>query len=400
MTYDRFGEQYRWQLFQLWSFAGGDTQTETNRDRFTLFPVVFYQKSSDTNENYWAVLPLYGHVQRRLFRDDVWFAAMPLYVKSRKRDVYTWNYLFPIFHVRRGNNLRGWQALPLIGHQMKGMTFNTNGFGDATVIGGHDRWFAAWPVYWSQRNEIGTTNEQRNIGFLPAYTALRSPQRDMTSVLWPLFTKIEDRERKYREWQGPWPLVAFARGEGKTLDRVLPFYSKGKTANIETRAYAWPIYKENRFTTEISDRKRSRVLFFLYSHIRESSKETGAARKRVDLWPVFTWRQDLNGGTRLQVLALFEPVLANNKSIERNYSPLWSLWRDERNPRTGASSQSLLWNLYRKDVSPERKKTSLLFGLYRYVKDAEGARTRLFYIPFGSSPAKPAASGKTASGTN
>src|SRR5215207_5048936 len=38
LTYDRFGEQYRWQLFQLLSFSGGATQQEKERDRFTLFP--------------------------------------------------------------------------------------------------------------------------------------------------------------------------------------------------------------------------------------------------------------------------------------------------------------------------------------------------------------------------
>src|SRR5439155_5220420 len=31
LTYDRYGEQYRWQLGQLFSFAGGPTQQETAR---------------------------------------------------------------------------------------------------------------------------------------------------------------------------------------------------------------------------------------------------------------------------------------------------------------------------------------------------------------------------------
>src|SRR4051794_29444712 len=60
LTYDRYGQQYRWQFFQLFSFAGGPTQTENKRRRFTLFPVYFQQRSSDPNENYTAVFPFYG----------------------------------------------------------------------------------------------------------------------------------------------------------------------------------------------------------------------------------------------------------------------------------------------------------------------------------------------------
>src|SRR6267154_4648642 len=62
LTYDRFGEQYRWQFFQLLSFAGGPSQTEKVRKRFTLFPVYFQQRASDPNENYTAVGPVYGHL--------------------------------------------------------------------------------------------------------------------------------------------------------------------------------------------------------------------------------------------------------------------------------------------------------------------------------------------------
>jgi hypothetical protein len=287
-----------------------------------------------------------------------------------------------------GNNLEGWQFWPVVGHEIKGVTYATNNFGDVTTIGGHDRWFAAWPLWFNQKNGLGTTNAQVTHGFLPAYVVLRSPLRDSTSVLWPFFTKVEDREKKYWEWQGPWPLVGFARGEGKTLNRVLPFYSHGKTSTHETRSYAWPIFRENRFRSAPVDRRRTRLLFFLYSDIVEKNTETGAARKRRDLWPLFTSKEDFNGDTRLQVFAPLEPVLANNKSIERNYSPLWSVWRDERNPRAGASSQSLLWNLYRRDATPEAKKVSLLFGLFRYVKDTEGKHLRLFYVPLGSRPAR------------
>ena len=73
LTYDRFGPEYRFQIFQLFSFAGGQTQSETNVSRFTLFPVYFQQRSAIAEKNYTALVPLYGHLKNRLFRDEVNF---------------------------------------------------------------------------------------------------------------------------------------------------------------------------------------------------------------------------------------------------------------------------------------------------------------------------------------
>jgi hypothetical protein len=113
----------------------------------------------------------------------------------------------------------------------------------------------------------------------------------------------------------------------------------------------------------------------------EKNTETGAEKQRVDMWPFFTWRRDFNGNSRLQILAPIEPVLPNNRGIERNWAPLWSLWRAENNLKTGARSRSLLWNLCRSDQTPDSKKISLLFGLFQYQSAGETNKLRLFYIP-------------------
>ena len=109
------------------------------------------------------------------------------------------------------------------------------------------------------------------------------------------------------------------------------------------------------------------------------------------LWPFFFNQKTAIGTENPQRQ---QALLPNNKSIERNYSPLWSLWRSEKNSRTGATSQSLLWNLYRRDSTPETKKCSVLFGLFKYQSGAEGRRWRLLYAPMGgkkkpSEPPKP-----------
>jgi hypothetical protein len=396
ITYDRYGGQYRWQLFQILSFGGGPTQQETARDRFTLFPLYFQQRSSDPSEDYTAVFPFYGHLKHRLFRDDIFFVMFPLYGQTRKKDVVTDNYLWPIVSVRHGNGLHGWKVWPLVGNEHKDVTTQTNGFGDVKTNGGHDRFFALWPLFFNNKDGIGTTNEQRLQASLPLYSVLRSPNRDATGVIWPFFNYVDDREKKYHEWDAPWPLIVFARGEGKTTSRVWPFFSQAHNTNQESAFYLWPIYKYNRLRSAPLDSQRTRICFFLYSDLTQKNTETQAAHRRVDCFPLFSYRRDFNGNRRLQVIAVLEPFLSTSKSIERDYSPLWSFWRAEKNPRSGATSQSLLWNLYRREATPDSRKCSLLFGLFQYQSGSKGKNMRLFYIPFGRT--KPPASGGAKAG--
>jgi hypothetical protein len=381
ITYDRYGDQYRWHIFQLLSFAGGPTQQETARERVTVFPIYFQQRSSVPSENYTAVLPFYGHLKNRLFRDEIFFVMFPFYIQSRKADVVTDNYVYPLFHLREGNALRGWQFWPLVGREHKEITTRTNSFKEVQVIGGHDKLFVLWPLFFQQKTGIGTDNPEWTQGSLPAYTFLRSPKRDSTTVLWPFFSLIDDREKKYREWEALWPFVIVARGQGKTTTRVFPFFSRAQSEFLESAFYLWPVYKYNRVHADPADRRRTRICLFLYSDVTEKNTETGKARRRAECWPLYTYRRDFDGNNRLQILAPLEPFVPNNKSIERDYSPLWSVWRSERNPKSGTASQSLLWNLYRRETTPVSRKSSLLFGLFQTQRDARGHHVRLFYLP-------------------
>jgi hypothetical protein len=143
----------------------------------------------------------------------------------------------------------------------------------------------------------------------------------------------------------------------------------------------WPVYKYARIHSDPLDRERTRIFFFLYSDAIQKSTETGAFQRRTDFLPFYTRQRDYNGNQRFQALALLEPFLPGSKSIERDYSQLWSVWVAQKNPTTGAASQSLFWNLYRHETRPNHKKCSLLFGLFQYESSPESKSVRLFYIP-------------------
>ena len=384
VSYSVYGDEYRFQIVQLFSFAGGGTQSGTNVHRFSLFPFYFQQRSGIPEKNYTAFLPIYGTIKQRFSRDEIHFAPFPIWVTTRKRDVVTDNYVYPIFHLRRGNNLRGWQVWPLLGDERKDFATITNVWGDPEPISGHRKRFVLWPFFVDQRAGLGTTNESHSQALLPLYSWTRSPLRDSTTFPWPIgYTHTADREKKFEEWGTPWPLIVFARGEGKYIDRVWPFFSHGTNRYLTSRWYGWPVYKYNRLKSAPLDRERTRIFFFLYSDIRTRDTENARSKRRVDLWPLLVSERDFDGSRRLQMLALLEAFLPRSTGLERSLSPLWSIWRSEKNPKAGRSSQSLLWNLYRRDAAPESRKVSLLFGSFQYESGADGRRARVLYIPFG-----------------
>jgi hypothetical protein len=307
----------------------------------------------------------------------------PIFGESKKHEVVTDNYLYPIFHLRHGPGLKGWQFWPLMGREHKDVTTSTNGFNDVERNPGHDNTFVLWPIFFSDYTRLGTVNATWIHGVLPLYTIERSALRNATTVIWPFFAKIDDREKKYKEVDAPWPLIEFAHGEGKTTKRVWPFFSQAHSATLEDNFYLWPIYKYSRAKSAPLDRTRTRIAFFLYSDTQDKNTERQTTARRTYLLPFFLKQKDFNGNTRFQIFAPLEPFVPGSHKIPRDYSPLWSVWRQEKNPTTGAASQSLLWNLYRRETSPTHKKVSLLLGLFQYESGPEGGRTRLFYVPFG-----------------
>lgn len=380
-TRTQYAKEHRWQFCELLSTSSGLAEDNTTPHRFTLFPFYFQQRAADTNLNYTAVFPFYGRLKHRLFRDEMYFVMFPGYMETRKRDVVTDNYFFPFVDVRHGDGLNGWQVWPFIGREHKDITTETNGFGDVTTSGGHEHFFCCWPFYLSQSNGTGTKNPVTFQASIPFYAITRSPQYDSTSVLWPFFSSIDNRDRKYHEWEGPWPFVIFAQGAGKQTSRIWPFFSESRNDTKENDSYFWPGYIYTRTHSDPLDQQRTRVLFYLYSRLAMTNTETGKARIRVDMWPFFTWHHELDGNDRLQILAIVEPLVPDNPGIERNWSPLWSFWRTEHNGRTGAASQSLLWNLYRREAAAGHKRLSVFFGLYQSRENAQGKTVRLFYIP-------------------
>jgi len=124
----------------------------------------------------------------------------------------------------------------------------------------------------------------------------------------------------------------------------------------------------------------------LYDSVNLTNLDSGRFSHRRDFFPFYTFKHEMNGNERLQVMSIFEPFFPNNDNIERDYSLLYSFWRAEKNAKTGAASQSLLWNLYRRETAPGSKNISLLFGVFQYQSGKEAEQTKLFYFTVFQTP--------------
>ena len=210
----------------------------------------------------------------------------------------------------------------------------------------------------------------------PSTAPSARPLRDTTSYLWPLgFTYTEDREKKYREWGAPWPLIVFARGEGKTLDRVWPFFSHGKTANVAERFLPLAALQVQPAHVRSAGPASARASCFFSTRIWWSGIRQRNGHAPDGSVAAVHSATDHNGNQRLQILAPLEPLLPNNPSDRTELlAPLVGLalgkQRQDRERRANPCSGTCI------GATPRRRtrKCSLLFGLFQYQSGPEGKR--------------------------
>ena len=192
-------------------------------------------------------------------------------------------------------------------------------------------------------------------------------------MIWPFFSHITDREKKYTEWQTPFPLIEFAKGEGKIDSTRVAVFQPVAQCNIWRATGIC-----GRFINSIACipiRWTGRACGFCFSCIRTRSRRTPRRARRSGggiSGRSITQRQDYNGNT------LFPDVRAAgaDSADEQDRGPglfagMVGVAVGAQSARPARASQSLLWNLYRRQTTPESKKCSLLFGLFQYQSGTE-----------------------------
>jgi hypothetical protein len=368
-------------LFQTSHFR--KTDEEKHNDTSMLFPF-YIAGESPTRGRYRAVLPFYGDVYDRFWRDEYHFLMFPLYGSTVNHGTTTKHYLYPFFSTTRGEKETGFEFFPFYGESQK--------------EGVYSKKFVLWPFYTSGQSGLNTDNPVERRFLFPLYAATDSPKKTSRSYLWPFFGYTDDRGRKLKEVDYFWPFISTLRGENRNSNTFLPIYSRENYPDGEKVWYAWPFFRHEEIRSDIFNQDLDRVLFFLYRDTRESWPKDGAQRRRTALWPLFLYNSSPRGVSSISLPAPVESVF-DKEGIEENWAPLWRLYQ-RRWDEDGNSASSLLWNLFWEErrgqdlayelfplVSYRRTKEDsdlkLLKGLISLKRSGEGKELNLLWIPYG-----------------
>jgi len=373
------------QLFQKDIFRKSDPDEANREKQFMIFPFIIKGESKKYGP-YFSLFPIYGTIYERFWRDEYHFILFPIYGSTVKNGTTNYNFLYPIFSVTSGKNESGFQFWPL--------------FGFASKEGVYSRQFVLWPIFAHEKRGLDTDNPTKTLTIFPFYSATDSPKIHSRIWLWPFFGYTKDDIKKEEEKDYFWPLVRTVRGEKRTVNSYLPFYSEETTDETTKNWYMWPVYRHDTITSKWFCQERQRVLYFVFNNRTETWPVDGATRKRTALWPFFLYRKDTKGEKFFSFPAPVESVL-DKDGIEGSWAPFWRLYVQKWNDN-GDSSVSFLWHLYWQDIKKDStawelfplvryrnsktlNEVQVLKGLVNYKKTPEKSSLRLLWLPFGFS---------------
>jgi hypothetical protein len=366
-------------LFQQQTYRKRDAEEV---EKGLMFFPFFISGTSKKYGPYTSVFPIYGDIYERFWRDEYHFVLFPLYGSTVKRGTTTRNYLYPFFSTVSGKSESGFQFWPL--------------YGQAAKEGVYSRRFVLWPFFMQEQSGLDTIDPVRKIQMLPLYAATDSPRTSSWYSPWPFVGRKADSDGKQVENDYFWPFVRTIRGEKRTMNSFLPFYSSDVTRENRKSWFLWPLYSKEEMSSDSFCQERDRVLYFLYSDSRDRWPKDGAVRRRTLLWPLFAYSREPRGVSSISLPAPVEPIL-DRDGIERSWAPFWRIYQRKWND-SGDSASSLLWNLFWHErrgealayelfplvgYRSEKKSVDLRFlkGLISYRHDATGNSIGFFWIP-------------------
>ncbi len=372
-------------LFQNNVFRKGEEQEQKDK---MLFPF-YIQGKSEKYGPYVSVFPFYGDLYQRFWKDEYHFLMFPLYSRTVKMGTTTRNYLYPIVSTIEGEKESGFQVWPL--------------YGQSSKEGVYRKRFVIWPIFFDEDLGLNTENPTKKLLVLPFYVSVDSPSRTEKHYMWPFFGYVDDKTKKSEEKDYFWPFVVTIKGESRTLNRYIPFYSEDKRKDSVKYWYMWPLYSHEKLDTESFVKERDRILYFLYSDNTETWTVDGKSKHKVSFWPLFMYKKDADGRKSFTFPAPLEPIV-DREGIDKCWAPLWRIyvqkWNDDE------SAVSFLWNLYWHDYrrgelayeffpllsyrsEKQVRDFTFLKGLIRYRRHNVEKKLSFFWLPFGITWGKP-----------
>ncbi|MFA7257167.1 MAG: hypothetical protein WC047_06305, partial [Kiritimatiellales bacterium] len=284
--------------------------------------------------------------------------------KSRINDVKTTSVLWPIYSHTRGTGIARDRVFPIIGKSV--------------LAGKYEKKFILWPI-WNSAEYFYPDNSGKSWILFPLCGQSKMEREKTLWVIPPFFrfTKGEKQDRLFC----PWPFIQKIDSEPHSKFYIWPLWGKDQYAAGPTRRtfMLWPLLWSEKTGDEHQMKTRRLALPFFYQDYTVQD-EDGMDTKISNywkIWPLMSWQRE--GDTSRFRMLEFWP-LKNSAPVERNWAPLWTLYKRTNND--GVIRKDILWFAWHSEQEPavDRTEWSLLKGLLSYRREREAHSVRLLYF--------------------
>jgi hypothetical protein len=354
---------------------------DTKQSLLWIFPFLFTGKDAD-GRNYFALFPLGGTINKILGKETIQFVLFPLYMKTKDKECTEHNILWPVVAWTESNDTNRY-------------TFRIFPFyGESRRIGQKNS-FVMWPLWTSVQYQKPAPHEGSGFLLFPFFGRVHLENQEMWWILPPFFKIAHGKMGS--EVNAPWPFIQWRDGKASRL-YVWPLWGKHTEGNSWSAFVLWPVGWLNKSDYGRSEIHRYYFLPFIYYEATIKKKEssnpglkktssnvtpvdsdvhsqtasddaTSVSSRYFKLWPLFSYRRE-EDISQTRILAFWP--LKHTPAVERNLSPLWTLFSTEQSEKGGETE--FLWGLFRHRWQVNGTRSTCLFPLFNIYsdKDANG----------------------------
>ncbi len=346
-----FREDRYWRFFPAWGRDFNNIEDDS-RWRFNIFPVLFSGQDK-SGEHYFAIFPLGGEIHEFLGRDELIFVLWPLFAHSSVRGIVTKDILWPFVSWTKGEGVDRVRIFPF--------------YGKSVNEGRSEKKFIMWPI-WTQA--MYDFPNEKGFGFIlfPIYGHAVSGDKESWMVLPPFFRySVSDTQT---EAYLPYPLIQYASGDVNKF-YLWPLWGWKDNRGVDSWFFLWPIIKKRTIDRGEQEARQLTVLPLIINDSVVNKDDGDVTSRYFKFWPFMSYRREADA-TRFRMLDLW--VARESNSIERNLSPIWTLFSRER--VGDATETELLWGLFRKRKNKDGGKRCSVFPLYSSRKSGDGENSK------------------------
>lgn len=343
-----------WRFLTAFYWGPRSTEPDTHY-AFWVLPFLAVGRNK-AGEDYGALFPLGGRVDNWFGRDRMEFVLFPLYAHSELNDLRTDHWVWPLVSRTTGDDLYRFRVFPFYGRSEK------KGEGESKFI--------LWP-FWTSVRRDHPGNRGEGYMLFPFYGHSKTEREETWMVLPPFFRHTVGRNVEQNVYF--WPFIQTEKSSRQDKFYVWPLYGRRTTAREDRRFWLWPLVWNRHEKCAPVAVNRFRVFpIFTSESTRPLAAPTNVVSRYVSVWPLVSYARSQSDLKRVRVLDLWP--FRDTAPIERNLSPLWTLYQWERTP-VGVENEAL-WGLARWGSRTNGPTHGSVFPLASWSHDRAGDTQR------------------------